>query len=235
MASKNSKINKIIEVATDVARKSAASLPALALLVDPSIITHPGELAVKLAAGIAATQLQRLANDYNGKKAGIKDKPNTEKPYLICIQLLHSIEGGQLEEERFVAMKSLFLSSVQKGTDAATEELAYHILQVMNKLSGTEITILRSIFQIRNNETISTIPPDQKGKVTARDEWLDLVAEQSGHQLKDLVELHEDHLVELHLITKPKYNDRSGVSPSSDFRLTKLGITLCEFMTKFPY
>jgi len=65
-------------------------------------------------------------------------------------------------------------------------------------------------------------------------EWLHLISEQIGHNIPSLVEVYEENLERLSLITARPHSDRSGIGKSAYFRLTELGYKLCEFINKYP-
>ena len=68
--------------------------------------------------------------------------------------------------------------------------------------------------------------PDEKGAGA----WLRTVAERSGLQHVELVEVHERCLIQKNLLTPRMYGDESGIMSNYHGRLTDFGWELCRFI-----
>ena len=64
-------------------------------------------------------------------------------------------------------------------------------------------------------------------------DWLKNISKESGLKSSELVEIHEQKLIEKNLITGRRYGDRSGVDVGSFYRLTSLGLAICKFIMTF--
>jgi hypothetical protein len=63
--------------------------------------------------------------------------------------------------------------------------------------------------------------------------WLDMVAKESGVELRELVEIHQRKLIEKSLLTDRTFSGRSGIVLGSHFRLPPLAVAICTFIKAF--
>lgn len=149
----------------------------------------------------------------------------TNKARASLYEMLKFIDDEVPEEERFKAVKSVFLSSLLRDKDTKEREALYYLLGVCKQLSSMEVLILKACYE-RSEENKSkniTTGPHAHG------EWVDDVAAYIGLGLPELVSASDEHLVRLGLISDRTHSDRSGVV-ASNYRLTNLGIRLCKEM-----
>ncbi len=197
-------------------------------------------LAWPIASGVMVSHVSRLFEEINKLKRAkkLKKKLQTDKPKISLVELLRIIERGDLEEERFLAMKSILLSSFSKDSDKKDEELAYELFQIAKQLSGSEILILKAAYDISENRVAPSLISQVEKGTNAAHLWCVFVAAQIGHNMQELVEKQEGHLAELKLIG-PRHQPHNFSTPTDDFkktphfRLTPLGYKFCEFITKF--
>jgi hypothetical protein len=190
-----------------------------------------GRIVQAVIKGNLLTQLGSELRKYQEEGKIKEDYLATDATRSSFKELLKYIDEEVPDEIRFKAMKSIFLSSVSQGATETEELLAYELMQLCRQLSSGEIVLLKAIYDISKNRLapgVSNVIAEHGASY-----WLKNVAKQIGHNDVDLVELHEDKLMKLHLITGRMYNDRSGVNPSNTNRLTSLGIKLCEFITRY--
>lgn len=190
-----------------------------------------GRLVQAAIKGKFLTQLGEELKKYKEEGRIKEDFFANDKNRASLYEILNFIDKEAPDEERFKAMKSVFLSSVSKDATQRDEELAYELLAICKELSSGELLILKAACDITQgrlspNMTVSLV-------ISGRNEWLDLIAKQIGHGLPALVEKYEEHLMQLKLISGKKYQDGSGIEPTPYFRLTSLGYKLCEFITKY--
>ncbi|MFC1627338.1 hypothetical protein ACFL18_02170 [Patescibacteria group bacterium] len=86
---------------------------------------------------------------------GYKDKGQTPIKNLnskigtsIFVELMKVIDEGNLDDEKFEALKSIYIKSVWKGADGHKQMLAYQYFQVCKKLSSLDILVLKTAFDI---------------------------------------------------------------------------------------
>lgn len=179
------------------------------------------------------TQLGKEIQEYIKKGQIKEDYLATHKTQVALHELLKFIDEEIPDEERFCAMKSIFLFSVSKDTAEKDKELAYELLKICKKLGSGELLILKAAYDIANGKANFEyhIKFDE---VHGAAEWLDLVSKQIGHNISSLVEVYEENLANLKLIGARSGLDKSAIKERKNFRLTPLGYKLCEFISKYP-
>ena len=178
------------------------------------------------------TQLGKELKEYIEKGKIKENYYATNKNQASLCELLKFIDEEIPDEERFKAMKSIFFTSVSRNVHEKDEELAYELMQICKKLTSGEILVLKAVYDIINDR----FAPDMASfdlETESASTWLDIIASQIGHNMSSLIEMHEQKLIGLKLITDRVYSDRSGISNTPHFRLTQLGYKLCEFITKY--
>lgn len=197
----------------------------------------------KLSAGhlIQATikggLLTQLGNEIKKYQSEGKIKENffeTDINRASFKELLGFIDSETPDEIRFKAIKSIFFVSVAKKND---EMLAYEFLQTAQKLSSTEILILKANFEIAKG-VISKDATEEglKDGTHNRLAWMRTIARQMGYgDLDSVVIKYEGNLESLGLISYRHAVDRfqNEFVPTSRFRLTEIGYRFCEFMTLY--
>jgi len=178
------------------------------------------------------TQLGKELKEYIEKGKIKENYYATNKNQASLCELLELIDEEIPDEERFKAMKSIFFTSVSRDISEKDEELAYELMQICKKLTSGEILVLKAVYDIINNRfapNMSSFDLETESAST----WLDIIASQIGHNMSSLVEIYEQKLIDLKLISDRVYSDRSGIGKTPNFRLTQLGYKLCEFITKY--
>jgi len=185
-----------------------------------------GQLVQALIKGKLFTQLGRELQKYKNKGEIKEDYFESDKNRMSFYELLKFIDEDVPDEERFKAMKSIFLKSISKGAKEEDEEMAYEIMQICKRLSSGDLIILKAVYDmVQKNK-------HNNGQRGAK-EWLDIIAQQIGHNIPSLVEVHEERLMKLKLISDRIHSDKSGFERTKYFRLTELGYKLCEFISKY--
>lgn len=179
------------------------------------------------------TQLGEEIKKYIEKGKIKEDYFVTHKEQASLCELLEFIDEDVPDEELFRAMKSIFLTFISVETEKENKELSYELLKICRKLTSGELLVLKAAYDIANEKTTVTLPRKIEEFSNVAD-WLKIISQHLGHNLPSLVEIYEKNLSELKLITDRVYSDRSGFGNSKFFRLTTLGLKLCEFITKYP-
>lgn len=209
--------------------------PTIAITETLTGILSSDTSELKLATGrIVQGALKFKLLTQLGKELKIlKDKGKIKEDYFAThqqqatlVDLLKFIDEECPDEEVFKALKSIFFTSISKNSSEQNSLKAYHFLQICKQLKSGDILLLKTcykIFKKREKEPLTT---------TSASGWISETANQSK-LLQGMVELYEDNLMQLKLISGRVHSDRTGVEPGK-FRLTDLGIELCEFITKYP-
>jgi hypothetical protein len=119
----------------------------------------------------------------------------------------------------------VFLVAATETVSDRNSLLPYQFLRLCRGLSSGEIIVLNATYKIVKSGKV----PD----VSAANQWLDIIARESGLVHASLVEIYEDELIKKQLINRRLYGDRSGVDAKPNFRLTNLGLALCEYIDSY--
>src|SRR3989338_2921880 len=90
-------------------------VPHIPFLLDPEIISNPSPIITKILQGVSSYFISKFASEYSEKMKKKEVKNNnfaTEKPALILVDFMKIINEGEVDEERFKAMKSIFFAGV---------------------------------------------------------------------------------------------------------------------------
>ncbi len=107
------------------------------------------------------------------------------------------------DEERFRAMKSVFLFSITVDASEKDRELAFEFLKICKKISSGGLLILKACYEISNgNHKFDYLTKERIQDMHSAGEWLDFVSKQIGHNMPSLIEVYEGNLENLRLISK---------------------------------
>lgn len=145
--------------------------------------------------------------------------------------LLKFIDETAPDEDRFNAMKTLFIRSVASYSSDEEQILSYHFMKLCKELESGDLLILKAAYDIKNGNLSNKLSSTKvdPNNITAS-YWLQNISKQIGHEIVSLVEVHEDKLINLKLIGPRTASDRSGVTLLKNYRLTDLGCKICEYI-----
>lgn len=192
-----------------------------------------GKIVQATIKGSLLTQLGSEIKKYREEGKIKEDYLESDLNRASLKELLKFIDEETPDEIRFKAMKSIFLSSLGKGDEA----LAHELLQICKKLSSMEIMILSTNYNVVKGAAKPRTPGIEWGANKGIGYWAQVISEQIGHNLPEIILQYEDNLIELKLISDRDRPDTTRIAsnfiPTSYFRLTPLGYKLCEFITKY--
>jgi len=181
-------------------------------------------------------QLGVEINEYI-KKGAIKEdflkEPSDQSSFL---ELLNFIDNDNPDEIKFKAMKSLFFCSVSKGQDASTGHVSYELMRICRQLSAGEILVLKAAYEINLGKNPSQSLLSMRGVnlgTNSASDWFEMISRQLEHNLPTLVEIYEDKLITLKLISPRVSTDTRTFEQTGFYRLTPLGFKLCEQILKY--
>lgn len=144
-------------------------------------------------------------------------------------EMLEFIETGPVNEELFIAMKSIFLNTITSTNDEKRREMGVILLKICKNLDAMDILVLKSCYEIYVSSD------DQYFAIQSYSEWFSIINDKIGYGLPQLIEKSDDKLVEMGLLEARTNRDKSGIWAGKRFRLTEgLGLTICEFITSYP-
>jgi hypothetical protein len=233
-------MNKKLQVIKQGMSAALEAAPFVVELFDPEIATNPHVVVARVGQKIAAHFLSRFADEFAAKVESKELKADafaTEKPALMLRDVLKIIDEGELDEERFQAIKSIFFAGIAVAATKEDELHAYEFLRTANKVSGTEILILSANYAIAeghaNDEAKLRL---QKLTLNwSREAWRKIIAAQMGQDNFDaVVGKYESNLESLGLISRRQerneFADEFVPVPVASFRLTEFGRKFCRFM-----
>ncbi len=197
-------------------------------LIPKSYILSAGRIVQGAIKGKLLTQLGLELSEYRKKGRIKEDYFASHKNQVTLLELLEFIDTEIPDEEIFNAVKSIFFASVSTDSNVQKEEVAYQLLLLCKKLNSMEILIIKTCYEVYLGKHI-----DINTGINSYGEWVNAISEKIGYELPELVSSSDDKLVNLGLLSSRSYSDKSGINPSKEFRLTKLGIKLCNFITEF--
>jgi hypothetical protein len=183
--------------------------------------------------------LQQLGVEINEyvKKGAIKEdflkEPNDQSSFL---ELLNFIDNDNPDEVKFKAMKSLFFCSVSKVQEGSEGFLNYELMRICRLLSSGEILVLKSAYEINfcknPSQSILSMRGINLGSTSVSD-WFEMVSRQLEHNVPALVEIYEEKLITLKLISPRITTDNRVFEQTGQYRLTPLGFRLCEHILRY--
>lgn len=142
--------------------------------------------------------------------------------FQTLAELLGFIDSEAPDQDRFMAIKALFYSIIDKNATTGSEILRYQLFQICKKLNSSQLLTLKACNELKKRGVDSG----------SAEVWLADVAKEVGHNSKGLVENDETTLEQEKLISGRTYDDRSGIR-GRDARLTDLGIALVETILNY--
>lgn len=174
--------------------------------------------------------LSQLLKEWNKckEKGKVKDNYQFTEQHKTCLQeLLEFLDKDSPGEVRFNVLKQIFLVAASEEASDRDSFLPLQFMKIARSLNDGEIILLTTIWQIakeRNGEYEQHYGAHR---------WIEEVTEASGMRHKELIEIHEQGLMDKRLLTPRQLGDRSGVKVKPFFRLTSLGYDFCDFIEKY--
>ena len=173
--------------------------------------------------------LSALRDEWNNyrEKGKIKNDYQYTEQHKVCLQeLLEFLDKDSPDEVRFTVLKQIFLVAASEEASDRNNILPQQFMKIARSLTDGEILILSTIWRIFQDGCW-----DKDNK--AADKWLQEVTTASGMHHKELVEIHEQGLMDKKLLTPRIHGDRSGVIIGQYYRLSGLGYELCSYIYKY--
>jgi len=145
-------------------------------------------------------------------------------------ELFDALANDAPDEKYLIALKKIFAKAASKeNMDEWLSERPQQLMRICRKLNGDELTILSACFHYRKRMKMTG--NDDYPEISSAEQWPNAVAKDSNNALTPgIVDHYEENLINMKLIGGRNHADRSEIQRSQDFRLTPLGIELCEFI-----
>ena len=154
-----------------------------------------------------------------------EDYQETEQHHACLQELLEFLDHDSPDEVRFEVMKKVFLVAATETVSDRNSLLPYQFLHLCRGMASGEVIVLNATYRIAKSGQF----PD----VSGANQWLDIIAKESGLGHSSLVEIYEEDLIKKHFLSRRLHADRSGVAAKPHFRLTSLGLMLCEYIASY--
>ncbi len=182
-----------------------------------------GELLQQIRGGNFIEELKKEWDEYREKGKVKPDYQDTDQCWDNLKEILEAIDKDMPDRIRFEAMKAVFMNSAEEKLQDRNSILPYELMKISRRLSSAQILILSSCYSIHTKGDIDL------ENFSGYTQWADAIKNASKLEYREIIDFEEKGLVEAGLITGRKYGDSSGVFPRN-FRLTDLGLSLCEFI-----
>lgn len=222
-------IKNFLEKPTIAIAETLTGILASSGILPPHYVFSAGRIVQATVKGKLFKQLGEEIKTYREEGKIKEDYFATHKNQASLLELLQFIDSDMPDEELFKAMKSIFFTGVASDADAKQEEVAYQFLLLCKKLNSMDILILKMCYGIYLGKDLKGVNTG----ITNFGDWVNTISEKIGYDLPELISTSDPKLVELGLLSGRSHSDQSGVRAGKEFRLTRLGIKLCEFITKW--
>ena len=208
-------------------RGLAEGLTGIATSSKKELILSISHIFQKMRGGKFLSVLLEEWNRYK-EKGKVKDDYQFTEQHKVCLQeLLEFLENDSPDEVRFRVLKQIFLVAASEEVSDRDSFLPQQFMKIARSLSDGEVILLTTIWKIVHEDAWEH---EQNYSAAL---WLREVTSASGMQHQELVEIHEQKLIDKRLLSPRLYGDRSGVVVSPYYRLTNLGYELCRFIANY--
>lgn len=162
-------------------------------------------------------------------KAKIKaDYAETKYGTRSLVELMKAIDEGETDEDKLQAAKAMFIALNSPETATTEETLRYQLFQIVLKLTGPQLMLLKTCDRMRRNGHFSG------GHTPDGIRWRQAVAKEMGHGLQFLVDRDGHALEENDLLIPYRANEpQNSISGAADGRLTDLGVRLVNLIENY--
>lgn len=224
-----SKIVRAKEFALDTA------LPALTG-IGKSALEGGGDIVQAVSNTIQRSRKQKFFYALRDEFQSFVDKGKIDPQYLqeeegqMCLQeLMEYLDKESPNQRKFTTLKDIFLKAASADPKEWHNPRPRQYMTVCKKLSSDEIALLSIAYKYYKKMKVPG--PTAAKEISSAEQWPRFLAQESAGALSPgLVEHFEESLVAHRLIGDREHSDRSGIRNSREFRLTSLGLELCEFL-----
>ncbi len=221
---KDKRLDKTSILLNDTMNSLVAGFSSVAASDRKDLILSIGHIFQRLRSGSFLEALKKEWECYI-EKGRIKEDYTDSEQHQECLQeMLDFLDKDSPDERRFSILKAIFLGAATETKSNRNSVLPQQYMSLCRTLSSGEVLVLQSTFTISETGYSST---------TSANDWLKVVAEKSGLNTSELVEIYEKKLMEKNLLTNRTHPDKSGVEVRPWYRLTPLAIQMCKFIKEF--
>ncbi len=195
--------------------------------------SEKGELIGKIGHVLQYFRSGKVISGLKEEWENLKEKGKIAEDYaqttqnLNCLhEMLDFLENEIPDEVRIEVLKKIWFTAATEQYSDRNSYLPHEYMQIAKNLKPGEVLVLLSTYEISKSDHWRN---DRYGAT----KWLNEVSSKSKLEFPELVERHEEGLVEKHLLTDRVYSDRSGIRMTDNFRLTSLGVEICKYIENY--
>lgn len=190
------------------------------------MILAGGHVAQAMLKGRALKQLGKELDELQKKGKIRDDYAEAKYGFHSLVDLMTMIEGDAPDEDKLNAAKAMFIAVNSPQAPEGEAVMRFQFFRLVLRLSGPQLLLLSicNKLRIKGAFTMSTSPIAQN--------WLNMVAQQIGHQVFTLIEQDEAVLIQHGILTDRTLGDRSGIKVDNA-RLSDLGIKICDLIETY--
>lgn len=203
-------------------------LPVITALASNGPTTWVRHLGAAIQDARTSGLLEALQAGYERLKAAGRiedDYQETEQARTNFLILINGIADQNASETRLRALSNIFLRAATEELSDRDDPLPTALMNLVLTMSEEELLLLGTAFRVAASEKWR----DQGEDHWSAQSWLEFAASESGLRHAALAEIYERELMKKNLLSGRTYNDESGITMGSQFRLTGLGIDLGKF------
>lgn len=186
-----------------------------------------GHILQRLLAGERLSAFKKEWDNFKAKGRVKDDYERTEQHKTCLYELLSFLNDDLPDEIRFSTLKAIFFVAASEKISDRNSILPLQFMQICRTLNSAEIIILHTVYMIAKNKLWD------KEKDRGASLFLERIARESGLNYPELVEIYEGQLINKRLLTPRRFSDGSGITVSTNFRLTNLGYEICSYIANY--
>jgi hypothetical protein len=189
---------------------------------------YGGKIAQAALKGHLFEQFAREVQDLRDKGKIDENFGDTKYGYQSWVELLTMIDNECPDPDRLEALKAMFFSVNKVKAADVDKIMAYQLFQVAKQLTSSQLILMKACYALSKSGALRDLDSKQRQARNpygaSREDWLELVKQQLGHNVLSLIVRDEQRLQELHLLSKE--TSYSVSVPRG--RLSDLGERFCQ-------
>lgn len=145
------------------------------------------------------------------------------------MELLRFLEDDIPDEDRFQLLKRLLIVAATETISDRESIKPQQFMKLIKSLSSGATLVLVTAHRLSKN-------PPLKGDANGHadvDQWVQIIAKESGLGLHELVVNFEDELIQKRLLNERIFREKTHTTLTPHFRLTKLGFEICDMADNY--
>lgn len=197
-----------------------------------SKIINPSELLTTTGRILTSANENDFLNQFKKEFELIKESVGIEAkrvdddyPKSIFSSILKELDKNPDERSKLKLMKKLYLKSVTSSKISSDDLLTHQLTQKVKGMSSMDIVLLECIYRTFIKDEF------EYRDIIDRGDWQRIITEELGWSpaMNYLVNESDYNLTKIGILTDGAGNDKNIITGHTNFRLTDLGLKLCEY------